>query len=584
MDNCLEKKDSNNKHNIMKKILSGHKLEWLVLVIYVLLYIVVTIFHEPWFDEAQAWQIPRSASLKDILFFIPHYEGHPAFWHLLLLIPARLGLPYELSIKIIGGIIITVAVYILEFKSPLKRWFKLLLPFTFFFFYQYGIIVRPYGLMLVFTMLAACTFKKRNEHPFRFVFCLIGMCLCSAFGILIAGGITIAWVIDILREKAFSKTVKEIFTTKRFASLWMLLGVALLLVLQIMPYSNTFATGIDKKNTFWERIICTLFTFLPDTFLTESSSTSCEVMLMDHIFKYRELILVSLVGIALWIIVWLVSSKGMFKYVIIPYVLFAIFAAATYFSAHHLGLVLFIIMFWAWANEESSEKYYYLNILKSKIFTKYSNLQEFWANYKKKIKGVVLLVEVLIVLLSVYYNVQSCIAEVNYEYSYGRGAANFIKENNLEDCIIVSEWMVVYYDETELEEMGYDKDTPLIKKIDTNYVNTPVNFYPYFEKNGFIINLPEGYINHINPTDEDNQERYELMKQAGVPDVVIGYVDVGMITDNKYQMIDYSPVYKLQMHFIWKGYEHPAYNYIFVRNDLLDEYGFTSLYEELGSN
>ena len=33
--------------------------------------------HEPWFDEAQAWVIARDNSLKDILFFIPHYEGHP---------------------------------------------------------------------------------------------------------------------------------------------------------------------------------------------------------------------------------------------------------------------------------------------------------------------------------------------------------------------------------------------------------------------------------------------------------------------------------------------------------------------------
>ena len=42
-------------------------------------------FHEPWFDEAQAWQIARSASLREILFEIPHYEGHPQLWHLILL-------------------------------------------------------------------------------------------------------------------------------------------------------------------------------------------------------------------------------------------------------------------------------------------------------------------------------------------------------------------------------------------------------------------------------------------------------------------------------------------------------------------
>jgi len=48
-------------------------------------------FHEPWFDEAQAWQIAKCASLKDILFTIPHYEGHTPLWHLILCCRPNLG-------------------------------------------------------------------------------------------------------------------------------------------------------------------------------------------------------------------------------------------------------------------------------------------------------------------------------------------------------------------------------------------------------------------------------------------------------------------------------------------------------------
>lgn len=53
-----------------------------VLLIYCALHLALTVFHEPWYDEAEAWQIARCASIKDILFTIPHYEGHPPLWHL----------------------------------------------------------------------------------------------------------------------------------------------------------------------------------------------------------------------------------------------------------------------------------------------------------------------------------------------------------------------------------------------------------------------------------------------------------------------------------------------------------------------
>ena len=60
------------------------KAEYITMFLYVILLCIVECFHESWFDEVQAWQIARSASLKEILFEVPHYEGHPQLWHLLL--------------------------------------------------------------------------------------------------------------------------------------------------------------------------------------------------------------------------------------------------------------------------------------------------------------------------------------------------------------------------------------------------------------------------------------------------------------------------------------------------------------------
>ena len=71
--------------------------------------------HEPWFDEAQAYVVARDASLHDILFYLPHYEGHPPLWHLILKAALIFGLPYELTLKGVQFILFEIVIIIIEF-------------------------------------------------------------------------------------------------------------------------------------------------------------------------------------------------------------------------------------------------------------------------------------------------------------------------------------------------------------------------------------------------------------------------------------------------------------------------------------
>ena len=97
------------------------RAEWVVLAVWVLLVCLVRHFHEPWFDETQAWQIARFASLKEILTEVEHYEGHPPLWHLVLLPFARAELPYKITIFCIGMVFSGASVWLLLFRSPFPR-------------------------------------------------------------------------------------------------------------------------------------------------------------------------------------------------------------------------------------------------------------------------------------------------------------------------------------------------------------------------------------------------------------------------------------------------------------------------------
>lgn len=143
-----------------KKRINKYIPEILALILYMVCMIIIMYFHEPWFDEAQAWLIARDASLKEILFVLPHYEGHPPVWHLILLPFAKMGAPFEFSIKLVSLTFCSIAMGLFIFKAPFKRIVRLTIPFTYFFFYQYGVISRPYCILMLGFILCAMFYKN----------------------------------------------------------------------------------------------------------------------------------------------------------------------------------------------------------------------------------------------------------------------------------------------------------------------------------------------------------------------------------------------------------------------------------------
>ena len=214
-------------------------------------------FHEPWYDEAQAWLIARDGSWKDILFVIPHYEGHPPFWYIILAIFAKSGADFDLTLKILTLVLNAITVYLLLFKSPFPRLVRWILPFTYFLFYQHGVICRPYSILLIGFLLAAMFWKQKNEKPLRFTLSLMLMCASSAYGIIFAGGITLAWLCELKEKYPFGVYVRSLLKGKRFASLVLLLLFALLNIASIIPESDTFAAsyGLSGNNPLLMRIL-----------------------------------------------------------------------------------------------------------------------------------------------------------------------------------------------------------------------------------------------------------------------------------------------------------------------------------------
>ena len=124
--------------------LNKHKklIENISIISYVLLVSVIAYYHEPWFDEAQSWLIARDENLFDIIWNVLRYEGHTPLWYIVLYLPSHLGMNFEISIKLLNILFASSAAFILVKKSPFPLIVRILLPFTYFIFYQY----RGFGI------------------------------------------------------------------------------------------------------------------------------------------------------------------------------------------------------------------------------------------------------------------------------------------------------------------------------------------------------------------------------------------------------------------------------------------------------
>lgn len=551
-----------------KNRITDSKIEWIVFAFYSVSLAIVSFFHEPWFDEAQAWQIAKCASLKDILFVLPHYEGHPALWHLMLFPFARLGAPYELSLAFLAFVAISLSAWLLLFMSPFPLIVRCLLPFHYFIFYQNGVISRPYSYVTLAFFLLAIFFEERDEKPLRFVLTLGFLCMLSGFGIVLAGGIACVWLLEILGRHQGKVLDATFWQEKSVRALAMLLIIALLIIAQILPDPNAYAIQAKSIGQIGSNLLYSFFLMISDgTILAEVSSYAGNPVLF---FLYLSL------GLLTWAFFILLSTRKNIGYLIVPFVFFSVFSSTVYFGSHHLPIVISFLIFWLWIAFQDQGK-------RRMLRTWFQNLKlsEKDAMALKAFGKIVALIPVCIPVL---WTVAASWHEIKYDYYFSRNTAAFIKAHGLENASFLSEWGEVIDEEWTEEEF--------FERINANglYVGVdPVAFLPYFDHN-FCMNLNGGedrkaYSIHKVASAEESREIFRQLKEAGPPDALLGLIDLSEIYGEEVSNADYVPVYKITPRFvrIWKHFlryeDSFKSRYIYVRKDLLEQYGLERITE-----
>lgn len=176
-----------------------------------LLYIIITgytiLHHEPWGDEIHSWNIAKASSTLTDLITNTRYEGHPPLWYIILWTISKFS-TNPFYFQLVHLIIASASVYILIFHSPLPLAIRLVIPFGYFFIFEYSVISRNYAIAI---LLAFCicvvlykNFKGKLIIYYGLLFLLSNTHL---LGLLLAGSIHLYFLL-IIQEK--EKSIRPI--------------------------------------------------------------------------------------------------------------------------------------------------------------------------------------------------------------------------------------------------------------------------------------------------------------------------------------------------------------------------------------
>jgi hypothetical protein len=360
------------------------RVAWIAgFVVYSVLIALIIPKHEPWFDEIQAWLIARDSNPVN-LFGRLAYEGQPGLWHLILMLPAR-TLPVA-ALNWISAALGAAGVYVFLRKAPFPTPLKLLVPFTFFFFYQYAVVARNYVLVPLVLFSLAALYPRRHERPVLFAVVLFILANTSAHGFLISSAILAIYLVEHLNRYRKSKEWPGRATVASIV----VLGLSMLAVaVALIPPSDRSSVrdGVHIG---------------PRTFLRVAGP------LMNTSMATNWVVLVLALGASLW---FFRRTRVLHIYATIMAFLLC-FMVFVYHAPWHEGMLFLVWLFVFWQALQRS--------IPGSI-----------TEDRPRLAALTMLTVVLLVQVS--WTVLTVIDDARGTYSGSRGLATYIKENNLDD-------------------------------------------------------------------------------------------------------------------------------------------------------
>lgn len=401
-------------------------IKYIFEVIYIAIFITVAVFvglhHEHWADEAQSWLIARDNDVIGIFKAI-RYEGTPALWQLLLKFCIVLGMQYN-QLYILTTTLTVIGIIFLHKNENVPIAFKILLPYTYYIFFQYTIVARSYTLLFPILMAILYLYPNKKEHLVRYGILLTLLMNVSLHAFLLAGGFWFEFLIgELITNKRENKKMPKII--KGFFIILTLLFIVV--AFYFYPASDC-AVGLTVLEKWYKVVSGILFTS-SDTIAFNILGTIAffvVVLKFTDIKDERNLIRTSALLVPNFC--WIVCIHS---------------------CSQHIGILYLIIICIVIINNNlKNDKVLYILLMFS-------------------------------IIIQLYWNLSASVHDVKYPYSAGDAVSEYLKEIGIEDkkIIGVDYWSVQvnpFFDKNIFE--NFDKSYEVWtkeqeKRIVSKYIN-----------------------------------------------------------------------------------------------------------------
>ena len=159
-------------NTIVSRTSSARLKLWAVFLLYVIVAGFGIANHELRGDEIHSWNIAKASGSISDLINNSRYEGHPPVWYLILWNISRFthNLAY---VQIVQLIIASSVVFMVLFYSPFPFITKILIPFGYYFLFEYGILSRNYAIGVLPALCVCYILQKDFKHKLLLYYALL---------------------------------------------------------------------------------------------------------------------------------------------------------------------------------------------------------------------------------------------------------------------------------------------------------------------------------------------------------------------------------------------------------------------------
>ena len=187
--------------------ISATKIIWAVFILYLIVSGYTIAHHELWADEVHSWNISKGSGSYFDLISNRRYEGHPAGWYTILWTISKFthNVAY---MQVAQWTIASMVVCMILFFSPFPLSTKILLPFGYYFLFEYAALSRNYAIAVLLAFCICHIIRKDFKYKiilyYILLFCMSNIHLLAT---LLAAALHVYFLLLYIEQKKPKRTI-----------------------------------------------------------------------------------------------------------------------------------------------------------------------------------------------------------------------------------------------------------------------------------------------------------------------------------------------------------------------------------------